>query len=112
MRPTVENGFQYAAVDGGKSGSVEPTWPTTINATVGDGTIQWTAVPVDERIPFVLGALEDGTPAVFMDTAYIKTRVLPVQNNQLIADKITTGDLNADLLHVLKVNYGMGLKNF
>ena len=65
VRPTVENGFQYAAVDGGKSGSVEPTWPTTINATVGDGTIQWTAVPVDERIPFVLGALEDGTPAVF-----------------------------------------------
>ena len=74
VRPTVENGFQYAAVDGGKSGSVEPTWPTTINATVGDGTIQWTAVPVDERIPFVLGALEDGTPAVFMDTAYIKKR--------------------------------------
>ena len=31
------------------------------------------------RIPFVLGTLEDGTPAVFMDTAYIKNAVLPVQ---------------------------------
>ena len=74
MRPTTDNGFQYAAVDGGKSGSVEPTWPTTINATVDDGTIQWTAVPVDARIPFVLGTLEDGTPAVFMDTALYQKR--------------------------------------
>ena len=112
VRPTVENGFQYAAVDGGKSGSVEPTWPTTINATVDDGTIQWTAVPVDERIPFVLGALEDGTPAVFMDTAYIKkASITSAKIIELIADKITTGDLNADL-HVLnKLWYGFNLPN-
>ena len=107
VRPTVENGFQYAAVDGGKSGSVEPTWPTTINATVGDGTIQWTAVPVDERIPFVLGALEDGTPAVFMDTAYIKNAsITSAKIGDLVADKITTGDLNADLHVLSKLWYG------
>ena len=112
VRPTVENGFQYAAVDGGASGSVEPTWPTTINATVGDGTIQWTAVPVDERIPFVLGTLEDGTPAVFMDVAYIKdATITSAKIGNLIADKITTGDLNADL-HVLnKLWYGFNLPN-
>ena len=107
VRPTVENGFQYAAVDGGKSGSVEPTWPTTINATVDDGTIQWTAVPVDERIPFVLGALEDGTPAVFMDTAYIKNAsITSAKIGDLVADKITTGDLNADLHVLSKLWYG------
>ena len=112
VRPTVENGFQYAAVDGGKSGSVEPTWPTTINATVDDGTIQWTAVPVDERIPFVLGALEDGTPAVFMDTAYIKNAsITSAKIGDLDADKITTGDLNADLHVLSKLWYGFNLPN-
>ena len=112
VRPTVENGFQYAAVDGGKSGSVEPTWPTTINATVDDGTIQWTAVPVDARIPFVLGTLEDGTPAVFMDTAYIKNAsITSAKISELIADKIETGNLIADLQVKSKLWYGFNLPN-
>ena len=112
VRPTVENGFQYAAVDGGKSGSVEPTWPTTINATVGDGTIQWTAVPVDERIPFVLGTLEDGTPAVFMDTAYIKNAsITSAKIGSLVADKIETGNLIADLQVKNKLWYGFNFPN-
>ncbi len=107
VRPTVENGFQYAAVDGGKSGNIEPTWPTTINATVNDGTIQWTAVPVDARIPFVLGALEDGTPAVFMDTAFIKNAsITSAKIGDLVADKITTGDLNANIRILQKLWYG------
>lgn len=107
VRPTVDNGFQYAAVDGGTSGSTEPTWPTTINATVNDGTIQWITVPVDARIPFVLGTLEDGTPAVFMDTAYIKNATITsAKISELIADKITTGDLNADLHVLQKLWYG------
>lgn len=112
VRPTTDNGFQYAAVDGGTSGSTEPTWPTTINATVGDGTIQWTAVPVDARIPFVLGTLEDGSPAVFIDTAFIKNAsITSAKIGDLVADKITTGDLNADL-HVLnKLWYGFNLPN-
>mgnify|MGYP000037009101 FL=1 len=112
VRPTIENGFQYAAVDGGKSGNIEPTWPTTINATVGDGTIQWTAVPVDERIPFVLGALEDGTPAVFMDTAYIKNAsITSAKISELIADKIETGKLIADLQVKSKLWYGFNQPN-
>ena len=107
VRPTVDNGFQYAAVDGGTSGSTEPTWPTTINATVNDGTIQWITVPVDARIPFVLGTLDDGTPAVFMDTAYIKNATITsAKISNLIADKITTGDLNADLHVLQKLWYG------
>ena len=112
VRPTTDNGFQYAAVDGGTSGSTEPTWPTTINATVNDGTIQWITVPVDARIPFVLGTLEDGTPAVFMDTAYIKNATITsAKISELIADKIETGNLIADL-HVLnKLWYGFNLPN-
>lgn len=112
VRPTVENGFQYAAVDGGTSGSTEPTWPTTINATVNDGTIQWITVPVDARIPFVLGTLEDGTPAVFMDTAYIKNATITsAKIKDLTADKITTADLNADLHVLSKLWYGFNFPN-
>jgi hypothetical protein len=107
VRPTVDNGFQYAAVDGGTSGSTEPTWPTTINATVNDGTIQWTTVPVDARIPFVLGTLEDGTPAVFMDVAYIKNATITsAKISELIADKIETGNLKANIQIKNKLWYG------
>ena len=112
VRPTIDNGFQYAAVDGGTSGSTEPTWPTTINATVNDGTIQWITVPVDARIPFVLGTLEDGTPAVFMDTAYIKNATITsAKIINLIADKIETGNLIADLQVMNKLWYGFNLPN-
>ncbi len=112
VRPTIDNGFQYAAVDGGTSGSTEPTWPTTINATVNDGTIQWITVPVDARIPFVLGTLEDGTPAVFMDTAYIKNAsITSAKIGDLVADTITTGNLRADLQVLSKLWYGFNLPN-
>ena len=41
--PTIDNGYQYYnTVSGGKTGSTEPTWPTTFGATVTDGTCTWT----------------------------------------------------------------------
>lgn len=42
-RPTVKNGFRYEATTGGTTGATEPTFPATINATVVDGTVTWTA---------------------------------------------------------------------
>lgn len=114
VRPTVENGFQYAAVDGGKSGSVEPTWHLSVDPTVitNDGTVQWKCLHIEDRIPFVLGALEDGTPAVFMDTAFIKNAsITSAKIGDLVADKITTGDLNADLHVLSKLWYGFNLPN-
>lgn len=35
------NGFYYLCTVAGVTGSVEPTWPTTINATVTDGSCTW-----------------------------------------------------------------------
>ena len=107
MRPTVENGFQYAAVDGGKSGSVEPTWPTTINATVGDGTIQWTAVPVDERIPFCAWRIRRWYACcVYGYGLYQNASITSAKISELVADKIETGNLIADLQVMNKLWYG------
>jgi hypothetical protein len=42
-RPTVPNGFRYeVTADAGSSGAAEPTWPTTVGATVVDDGITWT----------------------------------------------------------------------
>lgn len=37
-------GFQYKCLVSGTTGSVEPTWPTVLGATVTDGTCTWMAV--------------------------------------------------------------------
>ena len=114
VRPTIENGFQYAAVDGGKSGNIEPTWPLSVDPTVitNDGTVQWKCLHIEDRIPFVLGTLEDGTPAVFMDVAYIKNATITsAKISELFADKIETGNLVADLQVKSKLWYGFNQPN-
>lgn len=41
--PTVSNGYYYeVTTDAGSSAGAQPTWPTTIGATVVDGGITWT----------------------------------------------------------------------
>lgn len=43
VRPTTPNGRRYiATADAGSSAGSEPTWPTTVGATVVDGGITWT----------------------------------------------------------------------
>lgn len=41
IEPTVSNGYYYTATTSGISGGTQPTFPTTIGATVTDGTIIW-----------------------------------------------------------------------
>ena len=36
-----ENGYMYRASKGGTTGSTEPTWPTTTDTGVDDGTTRW-----------------------------------------------------------------------
>jgi hypothetical protein len=42
VRPTARNGYTYECTTAGTTGSTEPTWPTTVGATVTDGTVTWT----------------------------------------------------------------------
>lgn len=39
--PTSPNGYYYRCITAGTSGSSEPSWPTTLNDTVSDGTVTW-----------------------------------------------------------------------
>ena len=101
VRPTEPNGYQYACIDGGRTGGDEPAWPTVVGDTVSDGDIVWQCVAADARVPFVVGTDPGGNPAVFIDTAYIEdATITSAKIGDLVADKITTGNLNANL-HVL-----------
>jgi len=44
IRPSVLNGKLYECTVAGASGSSEPTWPTTIDQTVGDGSATWKCI--------------------------------------------------------------------
>lgn len=41
VQPVIETGYFYKALTGGKSGNIEPIWPTTICSTVIDNEIEW-----------------------------------------------------------------------
>lgn len=40
-KPTVSNGHYYRCKTAGTTGGTQPTWPTTAQATVADGTVLW-----------------------------------------------------------------------
>lgn len=52
VQPTAgnENGYYYVATNSGKSGTAEPTWPTTIGSTVSDGDVTWKCVGLIDDI--------------------------------------------------------------
>lgn len=41
VQPTVANGHIFVAVQAGKTGAGEPTWPTTTDKTIADGGVIW-----------------------------------------------------------------------
>jgi len=42
VQPTTHNNFYYQVTRAGTTGATEPTWPTTVDATIDDGTVEWT----------------------------------------------------------------------
>ena len=59
------------------------------------------------RVPFVIGTDPDGNPAVYIDTAYIEdATITSAKIGDLVADKITTGNLLANIQLMSKLWYG------
>lgn len=60
VQPTTPNGYRYRCTTAGTSSATEPaSWPTTIGATVTDGTVVWTMVSAKhEETEITLGLLE------------------------------------------------------
>jgi hypothetical protein len=41
VEPTTPNGFRYKCISAGTTSGTQPTWPTTLDGTVTDGTAEW-----------------------------------------------------------------------
>lgn len=41
VRPTTPNNYTYLAINGGITGALEPSWNTTVDGEITDGTIVW-----------------------------------------------------------------------
>lgn len=49
--PVPRNGYVYRVVTSGQSGTVAPTWSTTIDASVTDNTVTWTVEDDADWVP-------------------------------------------------------------
>ena len=54
-RPTTINGYNYEVIIAGTSGSSQPTWPTTLGATVVDGGVTWECVSMRGNNNIIIG---------------------------------------------------------
>jgi hypothetical protein len=72
------SGFEFEATTGGRTSGRAPTWPTTISATVADGSVTWTcrALSADS-----LKATISGVPTWTADTG------ITVSNQTIIGNR-------------------------
>jgi len=68
VTPITPNGWRYQCTTGGTSAAGEPTWPTTLDATVVDGTVTWTCRSfrvVDANCPNTKSIAKGGLGKIF-----------------------------------------------
>lgn len=95
VRPSTPSNYQYVCVSGGISGTVEPTWPTTVGHTVTDGACTWACEALTARVPFAIGSV-DGQPAVSILNAFIQdASITNAKVHDMAVDKLTAGTIAA-----------------
>lgn len=94
--PSAPNGYAYKVTTAGTSGATEPTWPTTINNTVADGSIVWTCVAAVPLLPpFEIGVVDGVIRTVIKSLMIGDGTITNAKIHDLAADKITAGFLAA-----------------
>ena len=95
VRPSTSSNYQYVCVSGGISGTVWPTWPTTVGHTVTDGTCTWACEALTTRVPFAIGSV-DGQPAVSILSAFIQDACITnAKVHDMSVEKLTAGIIDA-----------------
>ncbi|MCK5641444.1 MAG: hypothetical protein KAJ19_11630, partial [Gammaproteobacteria bacterium] len=69
--PTRPNDRAYRCISAGTSGTTEPTWPTTLNDTVNDGTVTWRCEANVALEKMLTVGLVDGEVKAVMKTVLI-----------------------------------------
>ena len=81
VTPITKNGRKYICTGAGTSGGTEPAWPTTIGATVADGTATWTCSEMS--LPNILSRL-DALSGTNGTTTYGANRFISIGPTTLI----------------------------
>jgi hypothetical protein len=91
VRPTRGTGFAYKATVAGLSGSREPVWPKTLDATVTDGSITWTCVAAGTN-----GLAPITSPSATSDPTGLTISAVAVEESTKILATYQGGSLGQD----------------
>lgn len=92
--PSRPNGYAYKVTVAGTSGTTEPTWPTTLTATVTDGTITWRCeAAVSPTPPFEVGLVNGVVKTVIKSLMIGDATITNAMIANLAADKILAGSI-------------------
>jgi len=86
VRPTTANGFYYRCSVAGTTAGAEPTFPTTLGATVVDGGVTWVEIGAE---PTLLASLSLAASASF-DAASAGTSAIPASIQDAAANAAGT----------------------
>ena len=109
VTPTTPNGFRYQCTTGGTSAGSEPTWPTTIGATVADNTVVWTCrsfVVTDANCPHSVSVVKVKSKIYAIDGDVVRfsaTAVARDWTTALDAGFLATGNNQDDSSEALAV---------
>lgn len=105
-RPTTPNGYWYVAISAGTTGPTDPAWPTTVGASVTDGTVTWRCVgpgpvvdvdpatPVVDPYPVTVVFAPSGRVATLMGLNAALASAPTQTLHLLIGNLENLGDLN------------------
>lgn len=82
--PSASNGYIFECTTAGLTGALEPTWPTTLAATVTDGTVVWTCAGPD------VAAQDLSSYTAYMGISSTVQPVLNAANPEYLAFVTTT----------------------